>query len=109
MSAHSDPGDDALLDLEKLSNEELRALLDELYEEEQKISYRRRVLHGKIDILRAELVGRMKNEREGGADVITGRDVDRLIAILASDLRGVSRFDVTAPLDEEASKGGGDE
>ena len=109
MSAHSDPGDDALLDLEKLSNEELRALLDELYEEEQKISYRRRVLHGKIDILRAELVGRMKNEREGGADVITGRDVDRLIAILASDLRGVSRFDVTAPLDEEGSEGGGDQ
>lgn len=101
MSAHSDPADDALLDLESKSNEELRSLLDELYEEEQKISYRRRVLHGKIDILRAELVGRMKGERESGSDVITGGDVDRLIAILASDLRGVSRFDVTAPLEDE--------
>lgn len=101
MSAHSDPGEDALLDLESKSNDELRSLLDELYEEEQKISYRRRVLHGKIDILRSELVNRMKGEREAGADVITGRDVDRLINILASDLRGVSRFDVTAPLQDE--------
>ena len=101
MSAHSDPGEDALLDLESKSNEELRTMLDELYEEEQKISYRRRVLHGKIDILRAELVNRMKGEREAGTDVITGRDVDRLIEILASDLRGVSRFDVTAPLQDE--------
>jgi len=109
MSAHSDPGEDALLDLENLSNDELRALLDELYEEEQKISYRRRVLHGKIDILRAELVGRLKSERDAGSDVITGRDVDRLIAILASDLRGVSRFDVAAPLDEEDSETGTDD
>jgi len=101
MSAHADPGEDALLDIESKSNDELRALLDELYEEEQKISYRRRVLHGKIDILRAELVNRMKGEREAGADVITGKDVDRLINILASDLRGVSRFDVTAPLHDE--------
>jgi hypothetical protein len=109
MCPHSDPGDDALLDLESLSNDELRALLDELYEEEQKISYRRRVLHGKIDILRAELVGRLKNERDTGTDVITGRDVDRLIAILASDLRGVSRFDVTAPLEDEAGEAEQDE
>ena len=35
------------------------------------------------------------------ADVITGKDVDRLITILATDLRGVSRFDVTAPLKDE--------
>lgn len=88
------PGDDALLDLESQSNEELRALLDELYAEEQRVSYRRRVLHGKIDILRAELVRRLKSERESGGDVISGGDVERLIDILANDLRGVSRFDV---------------
>jgi hypothetical protein len=87
--------EDALLDLESLSNEELRALLDKLYEEEQRISYRRRVLHGKIDILRAELVRRLKGQREAGDDVITGRDVNKLIDILSNDLRGVSRFDVT--------------
>jgi len=93
--------DDALLDLEHKSNDVLRGLLDELYAEEQRVSYRRRVLHGKIDILRAELVRRLKAGREAGEDVITGREVDRLIEILANDLRGVSRFDVSAPAEEE--------
>ena len=88
--------DDVLLDLENKSNDVLRGLLDELYAEEQRVSYRRRVLHGKIDILRAELVRRLKSGRESGEDVISGRDVDRLIDILANDLRGVSRFDVAA-------------
>jgi hypothetical protein len=88
--------DDALLDLEHKSNEELRELLDDLYEEEQRVSYRRRVLHGKIDILRSELVRRLKGEHDAGGDVIGGQDVERLIEILANDLRGVSRFDVTS-------------
>jgi hypothetical protein len=88
--------DEALLDLGGKSNEELRALLDELYAEEQRVSYRRRVLHGKIDILRAELVRRLKDERERGGDVIGGKDVEKLIDILANDLRGVSRFDVAS-------------
>ncbi len=88
--------DDALIDLGTRSNDELRELLDELYAEEQRVSYRRRVLHGKIDILRAELVRRLKDEREKGGDVIGGKDVERLIDILANDLRGVSRFDVAS-------------
>jgi len=94
MSVNDDTTD-ALLDLENRSNEELREILDELYAEEQRVSYRRRVLHGKIDILRSELVRRLKAGREAGEDIISGRDVDRLIDILANDLRGVSRFDVT--------------
>ncbi len=93
--------EDALLDLESKSNEELRSLLDELYAEEQRVSYRRRVLHGKIDILRAELVRRLKSENDAGKDVISGTDVERLIDILANDLRGVSRYDVTADEDED--------
>lgn len=86
--------DDALLHLDKKTNEELRLLLNDLYEEEQKISYRRRVLHGRIDILRAELVRRLKDSRESGTDVISGSDIDRLIKILSNDLRGVSSVDV---------------
>ena len=95
MTDHEGKGE-ALLDLEHKTNEELREILDDLYADEQRTSYRRRVLHGKIDILRAELVRRLKGQREAGADVISGRDVDRLIDILANDLRGVSRYDVTA-------------
>ncbi|MDA3935647.1 MAG: hypothetical protein PF636_02095 [Actinomycetota bacterium] len=97
MSERNERMDKALLDLGSKSNEELRELLDELYDEEQKVSYRRRVLHGKIDILRAELVRRLKGQRESGEDIISGGDVERLIDILANDLRGVSRYDVSAP------------
>ncbi len=100
------PGNDALLDIGSKSNVELRALLDELYAEEQRVSYRRRVLHGKIDILRAELVSRLKADREAGEDVISGRDVEKLIDILANDLRGASRFDVTIPIDDEPDPDG---
>ena len=95
--------DDVLLDLEHKSNEVLRQLLDELYSEEQRVSYRRRVLHGKIDILRSELVRRLKADREAGEDIISGRDVDRLIEILANDLRGVSRYDVAEPTEDDES------
>ncbi len=101
MSENDRAGDDVLLDLQSKSNEELRAILDELYAEEQRVSYRRRVLHGKIDILRAELVGRLKNAHDEGADVISGNDVSRLIDILANDLRGVSRFDVSVDDDDD--------
>jgi Mg2+ and Co2+ transporter CorA len=94
MSDEKEHVEDALLNLEDRSNEELRELLNELHEEEQRISYRRRVLHGKIDILRAELVRRLKAQREAGEDIISPGDVNRLIDILANDLRGVSDVDV---------------
>ncbi len=103
MSDFLSDSSDVLLNLESKSNEELRSVLDALSEEEQRLSYNRRVLHGKIDILRAELVRRMQAEREAGADVISGGDVDRLISILSNDLRGVSRFDVTVAEDDEDS------
>ena len=45
-------------DLTALTGEELRGRLEELIEEERSISYRRTVLQGRIDLIRAELVGR---------------------------------------------------
>lgn len=100
MTDH-DNTEDALLDLANKSDDEVRELLDKLYAEEQRVSYRRRVLHGKIDILRSELVRRLKAGREAGEEVISGRDIDKLIDILATDLRGASRFDVAMTLDDE--------
>jgi hypothetical protein len=99
----SDLGEGALLDLEEKSNEELRELLSELNAEEQRLSYRRRVLHGKIDILRAELVRRLKSDREAGEpiDAISGGDIDRLIKILSNELKGVASVDVTDEPAEE--------
>ncbi|HEX9092932.1 MAG TPA: hypothetical protein VF902_03030 [Coriobacteriia bacterium] len=102
MSEHEDMLDGALLDLEHKANEELRSLLAELSAEERNLSYRRRVLHGRIDILRAELVRRLKDQRSSGGDVISGADIEKLIEILASDLRGT-------PLIGEAGEGGDDD
>ena len=51
-------------------------------EEETEISYKRRILHGKIDILRAELVNRLRSQHNGGQITITGDDVQRLTDIL---------------------------
>jgi hypothetical protein len=70
-------------DLGSLTDEELKTLIQELTEQELEISYRRRILHGKIDILRAELVNRLRRKHEGGEEVISGSDVERLTAILA--------------------------
>ena len=45
-------------DITMLSEEDLRVLLRALTEEEKAVSYRRRILQGRIDLIRAELVGR---------------------------------------------------
>ena len=74
---------DTFPDLGSLTDQELKDLIQQLTEEEVDISYRRRILHGKIDILRAELVNRLRKKHEGGEDVITGADVQRLTDILA--------------------------
>ena len=71
-----------LPDLATLSDDDLKHLIDDLTQEEQEISYRRRLLHGKIDILRAELVARL--QKTEGRSVLDQLDVDRLTEILTS-------------------------
>jgi hypothetical protein len=74
---------DTFPDLGALSDEELKDLIRQLTEEEQEVSYRRRILHGKIDILRAELVNRLRREHAEGESVISGDDLQQLTNILA--------------------------
>jgi hypothetical protein len=74
--------EDTFPDVGSMSDDELKELIDSLADEEREVSYRRRLLHGKIDILRAELVNRLKAKREGGAEVISGADVQTLTDIL---------------------------
>ena len=64
-----------------MSDSDLKQLIDELTEEEQEISYRRRLLHGRIDMLRTELVARL--QKSEGKSVLEDVDVDRLANILA--------------------------
>ena len=75
--------EDTFPDLGSLSDEELKDLIDKLTTEENEISYKRRVLHGKIDIMRAELVNRLRQKRESGDSLISGDDVAQLTDILA--------------------------
>ncbi len=74
---------DTFPDLGSLSDQELKDLIKQLTEEEMEISYRRRILHGKIDILRAELVNRLRKKDETGELAISGADVQQLTDILA--------------------------
>ena len=88
--------EDTFPDLGSLGDKELRDLIDKLTEEENDISYKRRVLHGKIDILRAELVNRLRQKRESGSSLISGDDVAQLTQILAG------RAQTSMPEDEPA-------
>ena len=64
-----------------MSDADLKEHIDELTEQEQEISYRRRLLHGRIDMLRTELVARLQKSQ--GKSVLEDVDVDRLANILA--------------------------
>ncbi len=70
-----------LPDLGSLSDEELKQLKLDLEAKEHDVSYQRRVLHGQIDILRAEIVARL--QRTGGLSVLDELDVERLTEILS--------------------------
>ena len=59
-------------DITALSEEDLRTRLQALCEEERAVSYRRRVLQGRIDLIRAELV-------ERGVAALSPEDLARVL------------------------------
>ena len=71
---------EALPDLNKLSDDDLEKLIEELERRESEVSYERRLLQGKIDILRAERVARKRTKPE---EELAHVDVDRLSEILS--------------------------
>jgi hypothetical protein len=61
MSDHGAAGEfdwEEAEDLTALSEEELKERLEGLVEEERAVSYRQEILRGRMDLIRAELVGR---------------------------------------------------
>jgi anti-sigma-K factor RsiG len=80
---------ESLPDLATLSDADLKSLIDEYTQEEQEVSYRRRILHGKIDILRAELVARL--QKTEGRSVLEQVDVASLTEILTGKASPPSR------------------
>ncbi len=71
-----------LPDLPTLSDDDLRVMIRELEKEEDEVSFQRRVLHGRIDILRAELVARLREQVSAGEAKLA--DVGRLSEILTA-------------------------
>ncbi|MBA2741144.1 MAG: hypothetical protein H0U46_03935 [Actinobacteria bacterium] len=71
-----------LPDLSTLSDDDLRTVIRELEKEEDEISFERRMLHGRIDILRAELVARLREQVSAGEAQLA--DVERLSEILSA-------------------------
>jgi len=59
-------------DITVLSEADIRELLRALTEEERAVSYRRHILQGRIDLIRAELVGR-------GVAALAPEDVARVL------------------------------
>jgi len=69
---------DPLPDLATLADDDLKTLIEKLELEENEVSFRRRMLQGRIDILRAERTARLKGKG------ITDVDVEKLTDILSS-------------------------
>ena len=69
-------------DLPTLSDDELRIMIRDLEKEEDDVSFQRRMLHGRIDILRAELVARLREQVSAGEAKLA--DVGRLSEILSA-------------------------
>ena len=55
--------------------------------EEREISKRRRLLHGEIDIVRAEIVRRLREKHSGGGGLVEDGDVAALTDILSGKTR----------------------
>jgi anti-sigma-K factor RsiG len=81
---------DAQPDLALLSDAELKETIRRLTAQERELSRRRRLLHGRIELLKSELVGRLKgrDERE-----LAAVDVDALSRILAGRLPDLDRLE----------------
>jgi hypothetical protein len=73
---------EAFPDLPNLSDDDLKALIDDLTVREREVSYQRRLLHARIDLLRTELVARL--QKTGGQSVLDQVDIEHLTEILTS-------------------------
>lgn len=81
---------DPLPDLSGLSDDQLKAMIEELKQAERHVSMQRRLLHGRMDILHDELVRRLASKDDGALSVV---DVDALARILAGRVSDSIRLD----------------
>jgi FKBP-type peptidyl-prolyl cis-trans isomerase (trigger factor) len=84
-----------LIKIQSYTDEELKKLAAQLAQEEHEVSMRRRLLHGEMDIVRAEMVRRLRDKNRTGTALVHDGDVAALSEILSG--RGGSED----PLGEE--------
>lgn len=75
---------DLLVNIQSYADDELKALALALEAEEHEISKNRRLIHAKLDILRAEMVRRLRDKHQSGKSLFSEGDVEKLSAILSS-------------------------
>jgi hypothetical protein len=74
---------ETLVNIQSYTDEQLHELADKLAAEEREISKQRRLLHGEIDILRAEIVRRLREKHSSGGSLVEHGDVEVLTDILS--------------------------
>ena len=84
---------ETLVNIQSYTDEELHEMADRLAAEEREISKSRRLLHGEIDILRAEMVRRLREKHTGGGSLVENGD----LAILTDILSGKTRREQAKP------------
>lgn len=72
-----------LINIQAYSDDQLRDMAAQLAGEERELSKRRRLLHGEIDIVRAEMVRRLRDKHAAGEGLVHDGDVDALTNILS--------------------------
>jgi len=72
-----------LINIQCYSDADLKTLADSLAREEAELSKRRRLLQGELDIVRAELVRRLRDKTGSEQGLVVGGDVEALSKILA--------------------------
>jgi hypothetical protein len=72
-----------LINIQSYSDEELKSIAARLSGEEREVSMRRRLLHGEMDIVRAEMVRRLRDKSGTEGGLVRDGDVSALTDILS--------------------------
>jgi hypothetical protein len=99
MSEQDTSSFDLLVNIQSYSDDDLQTLSARLETEEREISKKRRLLHGQLDIIRAEMVRRLRDKHRQGRPLFDEADITRLSSILSS--RGLVEDE---PVDPPASE-----
>jgi len=84
MVAVDESSFERLVNIQAYSDAELKQLAASLAEEERQVSKRRRLLHGELDIVRAEMVRRLRDKAGAGKSLVQNGDVAALTDILSA-------------------------